>query len=106
MAHCQASRGGTVETTSCSPDGCLRMTFDELLNSRVKAQVSRFSDGYQPPGVEGSFRRLMRDSGLLKSQGGQHRTLYSLRHTYATMELLAGTDIHTLAKPMGNSAAM
>jgi site-specific recombinase XerD len=33
--------------------------------------------------------------------------LYSLRHTYATLELLEnGTDIHTLAKQMGNSAVM
>lgn len=48
----------------------------------------------------------MRDSGLLKSEGGQNRTLYSLRHTYATFALLEGMDIHTLAKQLGNSAAM
>jgi len=48
----------------------------------------------------------MRDSGLLKSTDGQNRTLYSLRHTYATQELLAGTDIHTLARQLGNSAQM
>jgi integrase len=49
----------------------------------------------------------MRDTGLLKNEDGQNRTLYSLRHTYATLELLrGGTDIHTLSKQMGNSAAM
>ena len=32
--------------------------------------------------------------------------MYSLRHTYATEELLAGTDIHTLAKQMGTSVRM
>ena len=48
----------------------------------------------------------MRDSGLAKSLSGLNRTLYSLRHTYATLELLDGTDIHTLAKQMGNSAPM
>ena len=38
---------------------------------------------------------------------GKTRTLYSLRHTYATQALLANrTDIHTLARQMGNSAAM
>jgi len=30
----------------------------------------------------------------------------SLRYTYATLELLDGTDIHTLSKQAGNSAAM
>jgi integrase len=49
----------------------------------------------------------MRDSGLLKDVEGQNRTLYSLRHAYATFELLENsTDIHTLSKQMGNSAAM
>ena len=49
----------------------------------------------------------MRDSGLLKDSEGQNRTLYSLRHTYATLEMLRGeVDIHTLSKQMGNSAAM
>lgn len=80
--------------------------FDELLASAVKHPVFRFSTGHQPAGLNGSFRRLMRDSGLLKSAGGQNRTLYSLRHTYATLALLEGMDIHTLSKQMGNSAAM
>jgi site-specific recombinase XerD len=49
----------------------------------------------------------MRDSDLGRNENGQMRTLYSFRHTYATFELLEnGMDIHTLAKQMGNSAAM
>jgi integrase len=49
----------------------------------------------------------MRDSGLLTDREGKTRTLYSLRHTYATQEMLrGGVDIHTLSKQMGNSAAM
>jgi integrase len=44
--------------------------------------------------------------GLEKNQLRQTRTLYSLRHTYATFELLNNkTDIHTLSKEMGNSSA-
>ena len=54
----------------------------------------------------GMFRRSMRDSALLKGEGGQNRTLYGRRHTYATFALLGGMDIHTLAKQLGNSAAM
>jgi len=81
--------------------------FEEVFKTRVKHKLFRISNNYQPPSLNGTFRRLMRDTGLLKSNEGQTRTLYSLRHTYATFELLEhGTDIHTLAKQMGNSALM
>ncbi len=47
------------------------------------------------------------DSGLALVAIGDSRTLYSLRHTYATLEMLRGeVDIHTLSKQMGNSALM
>jgi integrase len=52
------------------------------------------------------FSKLMRHSGLLHNTTNQTRTLYSLRHTYATLELLSGTDIHTLARQMGTSVRM
>jgi len=32
--------------------------------------------------------------------------LYSLRHTYATTELLSDADIHTLARQMGTSVVI
>lgn len=48
-----------------------------------------------------------RSTGQLKTAEAQNRTLYSLRHTYATLALLEGeVDIHTLSRQMGNSAAM
>ncbi len=78
-----------------------------MFATRVSHKLFRLSDGYQPVSLNGTFRRLMRDTGLLKNSEGQTRTLYSLRHTYATLELLKNsTDIHTLSKQMGNSAAM
>ena len=81
--------------------------FEDLLVTRVPHLLFRFSDGHQPHSLVGTFRRLMRDSGFLVDGAGQTRTLYSLRHTYATLELLKNsTDIHTLSKQMGNSAAM
>ena len=52
------------------------------------------------------LERLVRDAWLLKNSVGERRTLYSLRHTYATAELLAGTDIRTLAKQIGISVRM
>jgi integrase len=83
------------------------LSFETTLTTRVPHLLFRFSTGYQPPSLNGTFRRLMRDSGLEKNTEGQTRTLYSLRHTYATLEMLrGGVDIHTLSKQMGNSAAM
>jgi integrase len=83
------------------------LSFDELLTQRVTHKLFRFSNGYHPHSFVGTFRRLMRDSGLALTADGQNRTLYSFRHTYATLELLRNsTDIHTLSKQMGNSAAM
>jgi len=76
-------------------------------NKAANHLLFTFSNGYQPTSLNGAFKRLMRDSGLLQDADEQNRTLYSLRHTYATLELLrANTDIHTLAKQMGNSAAV
>ena len=38
---------------------------------------------------------------------GRRRTLYSLRHTYATLALFSGdVDIHTLSRQMGTSVTM
>jgi integrase len=83
------------------------MDFEELFKTRVPHLLFRYSDGHQPHSLVGTFRRLMRDSGLLKDSAGENRTLYSLRHTYATLEMLRGeVDIHTLSKQMGNSALM
>ena len=83
------------------------IAFEDLLTQRINRKLFTLGNGYQPPSLNGTFKRLMRDTGLLKDGAGQNRTLYSLRHTYATLELLRnGTDIHTLSKQMGNSAAM
>jgi len=83
------------------------MSFETLFAARVPHLLFRHSDGHQPHSLVGTFRKLMRDSGLLKNTQGQSRTLYSIRHTYATLALLEGAaDIHTLSKQMGNSAAM
>lgn len=81
--------------------------FENLFKQRCDQLVFVYSNGYQPHDLRGTFRYLMKDSGLLFDGEGQTRTPYSLRHTYATLELLEnGTDIHTLARQMGNSAAM
>ena len=82
------------------------INWDELFKQSIPHQVFRFTNGYQPLRLDGAFKRVLKQSGLTKGEDGQNRTLYSLRHTYATLELLDGTDIHTLSKQMGNSAGM
>lgn len=82
------------------------MTLDELLELKLEQRVFRFKDGRKPFEMNKVFRRLLEEMNLVKGQAGTDRTLYSLRHTYATQELLAGTDIHTLARQMGTSVVM
>ncbi len=79
---------------------------DEVINARLDRLVFAYPDGGTPYQMEGVFRTLMRDSGLALDTAGRNRTLYSLRHTYATFALTAGVDIHTLARQMGTSIAM
>lgn len=83
------------------------MDFEQLLTSNRSQLVFRTSDLHQPARLDGAFKRLLKDTGLLRDANGAVRTLYSLRHTYATLELLENsTDIHTLARQMGNSVLM
>jgi integrase len=78
----------------------------EAVLGKDKGWLFRTADGRRPYSFNGLFSRLLRHCGLLANNTGATRTLYSLRHTYATNELLAGTDIHTLAKQMGTSVSM
>ena len=58
-------------------------------------------------GLTASFNYEFGSIGANDGTNGDNRTLYSLRHTYATLEMLRGeVDMHTLGKQMGNSAAM
>jgi integrase len=79
---------------------------DEVLAARLPLRVFRFSTGQQPYHFNAVFTRLLTEHAMLRDSFGHARTLYSLRHTYATAELLAGTDIHTLARQMGTSVVM
>lgn len=78
----------------------------ESVMGRVNKYVFRNANGLRPRTFNGMFMKLVKECGLHTDSAGQRRTLYSLRHTYATQELLSGTDIHTLSKQMGNSVRM
>jgi len=85
---------------------CVGMTLDQVFAARIPKLLFRFSTGEQPYHFNRVFERMLKETELLTDANGQHRTLYSLRHTYVTMELRTGTDIHTLARQMGTSVLM
>lgn len=83
-------------------------TFDALLKKKINEKVFLLEDGTETNSLAGTFRNLMRDSGLDKDKSvKEKRTLYSLRHTYAHFALLKERmDVYTLAKQMGTSVKM
>jgi len=83
-------------------------SFDDLLKRKVDQYVFRLRDGTQTNNLNASFEQFLKHYDLLKDKmGDQNRTLYSLRHMYATMALLKdGISIYDLAKQMGTSVLM
>ena len=53
-----------------------------------------------------SFNSLVKSAGVATDSYGQRRTIYSLRHTYATFRLQQGVNQYVLARNMGTSVAM
>lgn len=80
-------------------------TLNQMLD--VDEPVFRCRDGSVPKDWHGAFKIMLIKAGLLDDVNGNRRSLYSLRHTYATFQILYGKlDLHTLAKNMGTSIAM
>ena len=77
-----------------------------VIEAKVDKLIFRLPDNTQISNMENIFRNLMVRSSMRKDSGGLNRTLYSLRHTYATFALAGGIDIHTLARQMGTSVGM
>lgn len=85
-----------------------KMTFEQLLKAKVNKPVFSLADGTVTKNLRQTFKAFLKHCGLLECpRTGQDRTLYSLRHTYATFALTKhGADIHALAKQMGTSVLM
>lgn len=82
------------------------LSFDDLL--KVDEYVFQMPKGNRPNQFQHSFDQLLRDSKLTYDQKGAKRSIYSLRHTYVTFQLLNDDpiDLHTLALQIGSSAKM
>ena len=64
-------------------------------------------DGKQATRDNDMFGEVLKGLGLLKDKKGNNRTLYSLRHSYATHRLLDGNgDWNLLSMNMGTSVKM
>jgi integrase len=100
------AKSGAVDALDRLAKRNLGLSLEQAIDRRAPEQVFVCGSGYEPHDLRGSFRRLMRDSGLLKDAANDTRTLYSLRHTYATFALQDGISIHTIARQMGTSVKM
>jgi len=85
-----------------------QIPFEQLLKNKVDLPVFRLPDGTVSKNLHQTFRAFVTETGLITCpRTAQNRTLYSLRHTYATFSLLNdGMDIHALAIQMGTSIGM
>ena len=82
--------------------------FEQMLKQKLDVPVFCLPDGTVTDNLRQTFKVFLEETSLLKCpKTGQDRTLYSLRHTYATFALVKdGIDIHTLARQMGTSVGM
>lgn len=84
-----------------------KLSFDELLQKRSDEFVFRLRTGERTKNLYNTFRDFLTEYDLLNDSHGNPRTLYSLRHTYATLRLAKDRiPIHSLAKQMGTSVQM
>jgi len=83
-------------------------TLEKLLAKKINEPIFRLASGETTKNLAGTFRVLMKDSGLDKDRKPkQKRSLYSFRHTYAHEVLMKDRmDVYTLAKQMGTSVKM
>ena len=63
-------------------------------------------DGRPVKSFKKSFNSLVNAAGVEFDSKGDRRTIYSLRHTYATFRLEEGVSVYALARNMGTSVAM
>jgi integrase len=109
--HDAIGRAGTVKYLKrihARTDAIKHIPFDIMIKQKLDLPVFCLPDGSVTEHLRQTFKAFLKEAGLLKCpKTGQDRTLYSLRHTYATFALINdGMDVHVLAKQMGTSTGM
>lgn len=81
---------------------------DEVGPSKVTPDSLIFChpDGSPIGSFKKSFQTLLKECGVEKDSFGRQRTIYSLRHTYATFRLHEGVNHYVLSRNMGTSVKM
>jgi integrase len=76
---------------------------DEL----IFVAINEKNEAFQPSRLDGTFKRFLQEIDMTVGGEGTNRTLYSLRHFYATQELLRNNvSSMMLAQQMGTSVKM
>ncbi|NCX22709.1 MAG: hypothetical protein EBX17_05875 [Betaproteobacteria bacterium] len=84
-----------------------QMTLQEVLKKRIPRRLFCLPDGSLPESFNKPFKALLEEAKLLHCLvTGKERSLYSLRHYYATQRLLESVPISDLADQMGTSILM
>jgi integrase len=103
-----------VDGSVTTPLNRIQSRFPDLANLKddqlfkVDEYVFRTVDGKRPrhERLVKAFKVFLKKYDLLTDKEGQERTLYSLRHTYATTQLRNGVTWDDLAIQMGTSRIM
>lgn len=105
---------GIREVVSRTPEikGYLKeiydLRIDELGSKKISPDSLVFShpDGTAIGSFKKSFQSLLKGCGVEKDSFGRQRSIYSLRHTYATFRLHEGVNHYALSRNMGTSVKM
>jgi hypothetical protein len=84
-----------------------QLTLEELLAKKDEGLVFRMRSGKQPFSLVNAFGDAIREAGMLTNgRDDKERSLYSLRHYYATERISEGFTYEELEKQMGTSSDM
>ena len=108
-----SGKTGSREVVARSPD--IKTYFERIWELRCQELDQKPSkeeyifchkDGTAVGSFKKGFMALTKEAGVEFDRDGDRRTIYSLRHTYATFRLQEGVNHYVLARNMGTSVKM